>query len=103
VSIDSEHLHSAVQFDRRYTLTVGRVEFVTLARRHDFQLMDARRSRNSNHNSPYLRIRLEIFVGLNRLRKRKYLRDLRMESGMLVQGTDNVGRIHTNAIQFPTG
>src|ERR1039458_4334661 len=35
--------------------------------------------RNSNHNFPHLRIRFEIFVGLNGLRKRKYPRDLRME------------------------
>jgi|NGEPerStandDraft_6_1074524.scaffolds.fasta_scaffold335998_2 hypothetical protein len=35
--------------------------------------------RYGNHNFTYLRIRLEIFIGIHRLRKRKYLRDLRMK------------------------
>ena len=41
--------------------------------------MNPRELRNSNHNFPHLRIRLEILVGLHRLRKRKPLSDLRME------------------------
>src|SRR4029079_19788873 len=36
-------------------------------------------SRNSNHHFAHLRIRLEILVGLDGLRERKYLRDLRTE------------------------
>src|ERR1039457_5710670 len=35
--------------------------------------------RHGNHNFAHLRIRLKIFIGIHRLRKRKYLRDLRME------------------------
>jgi len=41
--------------------------------------MNPRELRNSNHNFPHLRIRLEIFVGLHRLRERECLGNLRVE------------------------